>query len=267
MIERAEKSRIQRLRIIFMAITAGLIGGAWMPLYAAGEPLVVAITGTAIPFSHRNKHGELIGFNVDIVRTLCQRLKRECQFEVRKFPEILPLVAAGKADIGVGNYLKTPEREQQVRFSLPYWRSTSSFIGAQTIKLPPLEQIPLHHRLCITQDSKQSAFMHTISKGKTEAIVPSASNQQALDHLKAQHCTLALMPTMQGLNFLQSPAGKGYAFLGTPLTQEGLSGDVHIVIKPASGNLQQQIDIILRELIADGTHERLSRKYFPFSIL
>lgn len=258
---------MRRSHLHFIAIAAWLFGATTMPLHAATEPVVVAITGTAVPFSHLDEQGELVGFNVDIVRAICQRLKRECRFDVHKFPEILPMVAAGKADIGVGNYLRTPEREHRVRFSLPYWRSTSSFIGAQTLKLPPLDLIPLQHRLCIAQDSKQLAFMQSLAKGKTDAIIPTTSNQQTLDHLMARDCTLILVPTMQGLNFLQSPAGKGFAFLGSPLTQEGLSGDVHIVIKPAAADLQQRIDAILRELIADGTHERLSRKYFPFSVL
>jgi ABC-type amino acid transport substrate-binding protein len=82
---------------------------------AAEVPLLIAITGTVASFSAPNERGELAGFNIDMAQAICQRLKRECRFDVRKFPEILPQVAAGKADIGMGNYLKTPERERQVQ--------------------------------------------------------------------------------------------------------------------------------------------------------
>jgi ABC-type amino acid transport substrate-binding protein len=72
---------------------------------------------------------------------------------------------------------------------------------------------------------------------------------------------------MQGLAFLQSPAGQGYAFLGSPLVQDGLGGDVHIIVRPGARELLRQLDAALKDLIDDGTHERLTRKHFPFSIL
>lgn len=230
-------------------------------------PLVVAITGTAVPFSYLDEKGELDGFNVDITRAICQRLKRACRFEVRKFPEILPLVAAGKADIGVGNYLKTPERQTQVLFSMAYWRSTSSFIGLQGTRLPPPEASAKQQRICVNDGSKQHSHLQELARGQPDMIVPTATNQQAFEGLTTGRCTLVLTPTMQGLSFLQSPAGKDHAFLGAPLSQEGLGGEVHLIIKPGDENLRQQIDTALRGLIADGTHQRLSQKYFPFNIL
>ncbi len=232
-----------------------------------GPPLVVAITGTAVPFSYLDEKGELVGFNADIAHAICQRLKRACRFEVRKFPEILPMVAAGRADIGIGNYLKTPDRENQVLFSIAYWRSTSSFIGTERLKLPAPEAIARQLRTCVTEGSRQHGYLQGLTQRQAEMILPSATNQQAFENLAAGRCALVLAPTMQGLNFLQSPAGKGYAFLGAPLSQEGLGGDVHLIVKPDADNLRQQIDAALRGLIADGTHSRLSQKYFPFPII
>jgi polar amino acid transport system substrate-binding protein/arginine transport system substrate-binding protein/lysine/arginine/ornithine transport system substrate-binding protein/histidine transport system substrate-binding protein len=257
--------RLRHLILTFLALLAG--GSAVAAGETNGPPIVVAITGTAMPFSHQDEKGVLTGFNVELIHAICQRLKRECRLEVRKFPEILPMVVAGKADIGVGNYLKTPDRESQVLFSIAYWRSTSSFIGTERLKLPAPEAIARQLRTCVTEGSRQHGYLQGLTQRQAEMILHSATNQQAFENLAAGRCALVLAPTMQGLNFLQSPAGKGYAFLGAPLTQEGLGGDVHLIIKSDADNLRQQIDAALRGLIADGTHARLSQKYFPFPIL
>lgn len=254
-------------KLILSLLVAASCGTGAAPSLATDPALVVAITGTAVPFSYLDEKGELQGFNADIARAICQRLKRECRFEVRKFPEILPMVAAGKADIGVGNYLKTPEREAQVLFSMAYWRSTSSFIGLQGTRLPPPEAIARQHRTCVNDGSKQHGYLQGLARGQADMIVPTATNQLAFEGLTTGRCTLVLTPTMQGLSFLQSPAGKGHVFLGAPLSQEGLGGDVHLIIKPGEENLRQRLDTALRGLIADGTHQRLSQKYFPFGIL
>jgi ABC-type amino acid transport substrate-binding protein len=262
------EQEMHRLRNFTLSLLVAASCATAAPPSLASEPaLIVAITGTALPFSYLDDKGELGGFNVDIARAICQRLKRECRFEVRKFPEILPVVAAGKADIGVGNYLKTPERETQVLFSMAYWRSTSSFVGLQGTRLPPTEALVRQHHTCVTEGSRQHGYLQGLARGQADAIVATATHQQAFEGLTAGRCTLVLTPTMQGLGFLQSPAGKGHAFLGAPLAQEGLGGDVHLIIKPGEENLRQRIDTALRGLIADGTHQRLSQKYFPFSIL
>ena len=256
----------RRLLILFawLATVAGTVASAAGA--SANPPLVVAITDTAQPFSYRDANGKLAGFNVDIALALCRQMQRSCRFDIHPFPEILPRVAAGQADIGLGNYLRTPAREQQVSFSIPYWHSTSSFIGLRTLHLPSLAQLPQQYRICVTRGSKQFAFLQTLAGGRTDALVVTAGNQEAFDSLVGKQCALVLVPTLQGLNFLQSTVGAGYTYVGAPLAQEGLGGSVHLISRPDDTHLKDQIDNALKNIIADGSHNRISRKYFPFDI-
>lgn len=233
---------------------------------AQQAPLVVAITNTVASFSIADDKGHLTGFNADFVRAICDKLKRECRFDARPFPEILPRVAGGQADLGVGNYLRTPEREQQVRFTMPYWRSTSSFIGIPSHRLPPLDELGLHHSLCLTEGSRQIDFIRK-QPGRPIRIEVTGNNQAAFDGLRDGRCSLLLLPTLQALDFLRSPAGKPYAFLGKPLSEQGLGGDVHMVVRPDQPALLAQINAAIQALIDDGTHERIARQYFPFKLL
>lgn len=233
------------------------------------QELVVAITATAPSFSQRGADGELSGFNVDLVRAICARLGRTCRLEATPFPEIIPGVAAGRADLGVGNTLKTPERERQVAFTVPYWRSTSSFLGPRAAATGFRPEAALAEaRVCVVRETRQAAHVVQLAgrdgHGRVMAL---PGNADVLAALRGGQCAYAFLPTMQALPFLQSVDGAAYAFLGTPESRDGLGGDVHMVVRPDQPELLRQINRALDELIRDGTHERLSRRHFPFSIL
>jgi ABC-type amino acid transport substrate-binding protein len=219
------------------------------------------------PFSYTGEQGELSGFNVDMGRAICQKLGEHCRFETMAFPAIVPAVAAGRADIGIANFLKTPEREAQVAFTVPYWRSTSSFVGPGGTALRDAGDAMRRLRVCVIDGSLQQAFLRSLPADGGGALVSMSSNQAVLDQLRVGRCQAALLPTMQALPFLQSPEGRGFSFLGAPLAQEGLGGSVHMLVRPDDPGLLHRVNEAIQELIRDGGHERASRRYFPFSIL
>ena len=231
----------------------------------AGE-LVVAVTQTTVPFSYPDERGELTGFNIEFGRAICRKLGEGCRFTPMAFPSILPNVSGGMADIGIANTLKTPERERQVAFSVPFWRSTSSFFGASGSNFRDTHEALEKYRVCAIEGSRQSEYLRA-SAGPPGHLIAVANNQDTMDGLRRGTCQVALAPTLQILSFLQSPQGHGFSFLGAPLTDQGLGGTVHMVVRPDKPELLRRLDQAIKELILDGTHERLTRRYFPFSIL
>lgn len=230
----------------------------------AEATLQVAITDTAPPFAYRDDKGALKGFNVDLVQALCQRLQRACRIEVLRFPEVIPAVGGGRFDIGVANTLRTPEREKLVRFSRVVWRSTSSLIGHRELGGAPLATLLKRETTCAIAGTRQLGWL---GENTPSPPLAASGNQELLKLLGQNQCTLALMPTQQALAFLQGKEGQAFAYIGAPLTDSGLGGDVHMVLRPGNDSLKDEIDSALDALIRDGTHERLSRRHFPYSIL
>ncbi|MGB0681643.1 MAG: substrate-binding periplasmic protein [Magnetovibrionaceae bacterium] len=240
-------------------------GGLWlsaMPVQAAD--LKIAITATTQRFSFVDEAGDRRGFNVAFIRAICDRMGRSCELETQRFPQVIPLVAAGEADIGVANTLKTPERAEKVAFSVPYWRSTSSFVGlkGQPERATDGSRLPV----CVVEATRQKAFVEAY---RAEDLTPLVvdSMKDLLANLKAGSCPLALLPTLQILSFLQSEGGRPFDYVGRPLRDRGLGGDVHMVVRPDDPDLLSAVNEAIRSLIEDGTHEKLTRLYFPFGIL
>lgn len=231
---------------------------------AQNAALTVAVTATAPPFAFRDDAGRLKGFNIDLVYALCERLQRECRLEVMAFPEVIPAVSAGRFDLGVANTLRTPEREKLVRFTRVVWRSTSSLIGRRELGGAQPQALLAHEQTCAIAGTRQIAWLQ---ERAAKPPLSAAGNSELIEWLSQDRCDLALLPTQQALPFLQASAGQRFGYIGVPFSEHGLGGDVHIALRPGNDKLQGEIDRALDALIRDGTHDRLSRRYFPFGIL
>ena len=232
------------------------------PVPAEESSLLVLVTPRSLPFSSLDEEGRVQGFNVDVAQAICRELKRVCRFETRRFPEIIPELAEGRAALGLANFLKTPERARLVGFSVPYWRSSSIFVGRAGASLEVARRCT-----CVIAGSVQQAWLTVPERGHGVELIPLDSNQAVLDTLQRGGCSAALLPLMQAFPFLQTEVGKGFGFLGTPIAEDGLGGSVHIAVRQGDKALLEAVDRAILRMIASGEHEALARRYFPFSIL
>lgn len=231
------------------------------------QDLVVAYTVSSVPFSYKKLQGEQVGFNVDMAHAICERLEENCVYKAMLFPEMLPGVSKGDIDIALPNMLKTPKREKKVAFSVPYWRSTSSFVGPTNYTFNGAKAALETDSICVVSKTRQYDYLKGRGGEFSKNIIEVETSQATIDGMTEEKCTLLLMPTMQVLSFVQSKKGQGYNFLGRPLSAQGLGGDVHMIVRPDRPLLLKRVDKILNELISSGVHEKITRKYFPFSIL
>jgi ABC-type amino acid transport substrate-binding protein len=110
----------------------------------------VAITTFDLPAFHwRNAKGELVGPEIDLVRTIGRLLKVGVVFvnDCPTFDAVIEAVADGRADIGVSKLSQTSRRLLSVQFSDPYLVVRQAllfnrfFVGEQAAGRPPEEEL------------------------------------------------------------------------------------------------------------------------------
>ncbi len=87
------------------------------------DPLRIALTGRYPPFSFYNTQGELDGFDVAVSRAVAERLNRPLDIVTTEWDGILAGLLAGRYDAIIGSMAVTPQREEVVHFSEPYYLS------------------------------------------------------------------------------------------------------------------------------------------------
>ncbi len=86
--------------------------------------LVMATSADYPPYEwHLVKDGkdEIVGFDVEIAKAIAEDMGVELEIKDLDFDGIIPSIASGQADIGIAGLSATPEREEAVNFSVPYF--------------------------------------------------------------------------------------------------------------------------------------------------
>ena len=81
---------------------------------------LVMATNAEFPPYESKKGDDIIGFDVDMMNAVCDKLGYELQIDDMAFDSIIASVQSGKADVGVAGLSVTEERKKNVLFSDPY---------------------------------------------------------------------------------------------------------------------------------------------------
>lgn len=73
------------------------------------------------PFEDTLASGEIVGFDMDVMREIGNRSGFTVTFQNAGFDAIIPSVQSGQFDAGMSAFTITDERKEQVAFSVPYY--------------------------------------------------------------------------------------------------------------------------------------------------
>jgi polar amino acid transport system substrate-binding protein len=105
-------------------------GGEGTPAGSGPDaPLVLVTTAQTPPYSYRDEAtGEFVGEEIEIARAAAAKLGRALEIRLATFPELLPMIASGKADLAASGITITEGRRQTVDFSEPYATEGGMFL-------------------------------------------------------------------------------------------------------------------------------------------
>lgn len=113
----------------------------WAALAAASLALLVLLTGQATAasdvlrwggdseggfpymFPNQANHDELIGFEVDIVDEIAKYLGKKPEYVNNAWDNLIPGLSRNLYDIAINGLEVTPEHEEAVNFSIPYYKT------------------------------------------------------------------------------------------------------------------------------------------------
>lgn len=218
--------------------------------------------------------GGLAGFNEALAREICRRAGARCAFSSLEFKSILDGVAQGEYQLGFGNFLRTPERERQVSFSAPVWRSSSRLIGtpaaAKRFAADNGGEVLLERlvgaRVITISGTAQHRYLQANAAVRGLSMVEMAVLQEVPARLLAGEADFLLVPALSGYALISTlPDGK-LQFVGPAVAEHGLGGSVHIALPKGDVAVQKAVDQAIAAIRADGSYQRIVRQFFPFSL-
>jgi polar amino acid transport system substrate-binding protein len=205
------------------------------------------------------KNGQEQGFDVDMVDEIAKRLGLQVNWIRTDFDTIFTGVAGGQFDMVAAAATITPEREQTVDFSDPYFNSRQALV-VNTDKTPDLA----------STDQLQSGDVVGVQKGTTGATwvkdnlepkgIQSQTFTSATDALRAleggamtavvadEPFTAAAIKDLPSLSVVEGiDTGEHYGF----------------AFSPENPQLKDAVNVVLAQIISDGTYTTIYQKWFP----
>lgn len=279
---------MSRLKLIGVALVAALSATGALAQGKAWTSVKIATEGAYAPWNFSGPGGKLDGFEIDLAKDLCARMKVTCEVVAQDWDGIIPALNAGKYDVIMAGMNITDKRKEVVQFSRSYGGEPATF-GVE--KSSPLDKMPgMGERFDLTRDepAAQKAIdaIKPLLKGKTIGVQVSTIHANFLDkYLKdtveireykttEQHDLDLLAGRLDGIFAGGSPLRatfakpdfKDYEMAGPRFSGGVFGSGVAAAFRKTDPELKAMFDTAITAALADGTLKTLSLKWFTVDI-
>jgi polar amino acid transport system substrate-binding protein len=217
------------------------------------------------PFSFKSGKGDWSGFEPEMITAVCARMQADCTLNEMSWDGLIPALKSQQVDVVLNSLSITPERQQVIDFTQPYFFTRALWIGESAL---PLEATPegLKGKIIGVQGSTtHSAFVKKYY-GATSTIRYYNDQDDILSDLRSGRIDIMLGDQLVVEPLLDQPensmlASKGVAPLD-PLFGEGVGAGV----RKGNDALRERLNVALQALRDDGTYQKIQQRYFKTDI-
>jgi len=176
---------------------------------------------------------------------------------------MIPALQARKIDAVLSSMAITEKREQQILFSSKLFQFKSRLIARQGSSLAPTAAGLAGKQIGVQSGTQFEGYALKNWTPLGANVVAYKSQDEVFADLQNGRLDGALLGTVEAdYGFLRTPAGKGFAFVGEPLSM----GDhgVGIGLRKDETAVQASINAAIASMLKDGTYAQIAKKYFDF---
>lgn len=243
--------------------------GASQALHAEAVKTIRIGTEPAFaPFESKNAQGEVVGFDIDLVKALCSRMKADCKIVESEYDSLIPSLKARKIDAIVAAMSITPKRLKEIDFSDKLYSADARLVALKDSQLLPTPESLRDKNVGVQQGSIQEVYANRFWASRGVNVVSYSSQDQVYSDLVAGRLDAAFQDETAGsYGFLKQESGKNYAFAGPSVKNTEIFGvGTGIGIRKGDSSLQLAFNNALAEILKDGTYQKIAAKYFDFDI-
>jgi signal transduction histidine kinase len=226
---------------------------------AGGSVLRVVFDKELPPFSYTDEHGDVSGFNVDLIRAIAEQNGFELEFVPLEWEDAVSYLLHGKADVLLG--MKYSSRyDQVVDFSESFFTMSEVLLVPKTdSEIYTLNQ--LKEKVVAVQ--RGSTGMDLVQDIRRVKLLVSFNQRDALDNLMRGRADAFIGNRWTAAYFLDKAGRQGDFVMRSGLINPT---DYAFAVREGNYELLDKLNEGLNQLYRDGTYTRLYSQYFePYS--
>ncbi len=224
----------------------------------AGRAYVVGTDAAYAPFESQGPGGDIVGFDVDVLTAVAAKAGISLKFVNTPWEGIFNTLASGERDMVISAVTITPERQQTMDFSAPYFDATQLIAvkaGSKVQKFDDLKTLKVGVQNGTTGDEVVQKLLGKASPN----IRRFESTPLALKELESGGVDAVVADNGVVAHYIaNNPAAQFVSLQDASFAPEQYG----IAFKKGNAELQGKINTGLAAIRADGTYDAIYARYF-----
>ncbi|MDQ6867574.1 MAG: transporter substrate-binding domain-containing protein [Pseudomonadota bacterium] len=243
----------------FNCVAADASRGGWRTVRIASE-------GARPPYNYL-ENNKLAGFEIDLGRDLCARMKVSCSFTTQDWDGLIPGLLAHHYDAIMAAMEITGEARQNIAFTKPYIRMPSAFMTAKEPAILDTSPAGLAGKtIGVEAGGTHQAYLEDTYK--QSEIRPYATLEEAILDLAEGRLDAVIGDKDAIAEYMKTRKEAQCCVLNADVPRDpAYFGDgIGIGLRKEDKALKAMFEKALDSCVADGTFAKIRAKYFDFKI-
>lgn len=252
-----------KLKTLLAAATAAsaLYAGA-----AAAEQVKIGIAAEPYPpFAAPDSSGNWSGWEVEIIGAVCAAAELDCVITPVAWDGIIPSLTGQQIDAIMASMSITEERIKTIDFTDPYYNTPAVIVADKSMDIAPTPESLAGKVLGIQASTTHQAYAQA-HFGDAELKVYQTQDEANQD-LFAGRIDATQADSIAMADFVNSDTGSCCEIKGAVADDPAILGrGVGAGVRKGDDALREALNKGIAAVLADGTHEKITAKYFTTSI-
>ncbi len=219
----------------------------------ASDTWVVGVSPDNPPYEFV-QNGQITGFDIDLINEISNHLGKKIELKNMDFHSILAGLSTRNIDIAISGLSITPEREEKVDFSIPYFSTKIAVLYRADDKLSSAKDLKPSNVIGAQLGSTWNIIAHELAEKYDFKISSLSSNLMLVEDLKAGRVDAVILENSQATKFMEI-----YPNLSKFILNEFTSS--FAIAMPKKSPNKEAIDAAIKILKNNGKITKLSKKW------
>lgn len=220
----------------------------------SSKKLVMGTNATFPPYEFVNDEGKIVGIDAEIAEAIAEKLGMELEIKDMEFDSLLTAVQSNTIDVALAGMTVTDERKLAVNFSETYATGVQVIIVNADSAIKTVDDLTGKK---IGVQTGTTGDIYCTDEFGQENVKQYQNGALAVAALKNNQVDCVVIDNEPAKNFVK--ANEGLKILETEYAVE----DYAAAISKENTELLEKFNKALSELKADGTVDRIIKKYIP----
>ncbi|GAB1362171.1 transporter substrate-binding domain-containing protein [Rhodobacter sp.] len=255
---------MQRLSISVAALALLLGAGA-----ASAEKVRIGMAPEPYPpFASVDASGNWTGWEIDLMWALCAKAEMDCEIVPVAWDGIIPALNAGQIDAIMNSMGVNEDRLKVIDFSDKYYNTPTVIVAAKGAGITPDAEGLTGKVLGVQVSTVYQTYAEKHFAGAVAEIKIYQTQDEANQDLVAGRIDAVEADSIALDAFLASPAGAGCCEVMGKVAEDVavLGSGIAVGLRKGDVELKEKFNKAINEVLADGTYDKITTKYFTSSI-